>query len=151
MANTQTILVLTDFSKIADRAADLALELALNNQKDLLIYNSVISIEASVLTEERRSSIDEITLKTGKSQANLKQLTDRLTLKLSAEQQSKLKITVEEGTGGPMETILNLVAENNIWMVVMGNHDDKQITNKYFDSNVPFVMNNCGCPLLLVP
>jgi nucleotide-binding universal stress UspA family protein len=151
MANTQTILVLTDFSKIADRAADLALELALNNQKDLLIYNSVISIEASVLTEERRSSVDEITLKTGKSQANLKQLTDRLTLKLSAEQQSKLKITVEEGTGGPMETILNLVAENNIWMVVMGNHDDKQITNKYFDSNVPFVMNNCGCPLLLVP
>jgi nucleotide-binding universal stress UspA family protein len=151
MANTQTILVLTDFSKIADRAADLALELALNNRKDLLIYNSVISIEASVLTEERRSSVDEITLKTAKSQANLKQLTDRLTLKLSAEQQSKLKITVEEGTGGPMETILNLVAENNIWMVVMGNHDDKQITNKYFDSNVPFVMNNCGCPLLLVP
>jgi nucleotide-binding universal stress UspA family protein len=151
MANTKTILVLTDFSKIADRAADLALELALNNQKDLLIYNSIISIEASVLTEERRSSVDEITLKTGKSQANLKQLTDRLTLKLSVDQQSKLKITVEEGTGGPMETILNLVAENNIWMVVMGNHDDKQITNKYFDSNVPFVMNNCGCPLLLVP
>lgn len=50
-----------------------------------------------------------------------------------------------------METISELVSENVIWLVVMGNHVDKTIATLYFDSNIPSVMNYCGCPLLLVP
>jgi len=151
MANTQTVLLLSDFSKIADRAADLALELALNNCKDLLIYNSIVLIEAYILTDERRSQANEINQRTSKSIVYSKKLIDRLKFKLSIDRQAQIQITAQEGTGGPVETILNLVTENNIWMVVMGNHDDLQMSNRYLDSNVPLVMNNCGCPLLLVP
>ena len=151
MANDQTILVLTDFSKISNRATDIALELALNNQKDLLIYNSIISIEASVLTGERRSSVEEIAAKTSTSKSNLKQVVNRITANLSTLQRSKITITSKEGMGAPMETILNLVTEHNIWMVVMGNHDDLQMSNRYSDTNVPLITNTCGCPVLLVP
>ncbi|RYE37137.1 MAG: universal stress protein [Sphingobacteriales bacterium] len=151
MANKQTILLLTDFSTLANRAADIALELAVNNKKDLLIYNSIIYIEDLVTSGERNSSPEEIKKKTDKSEAGLTQIVSRLKLKLNADEQSLPTITAKSGMGGPMETILNLVAQNDVWMVVMGNHDDQQMANQYFDTNVPFVMSNCGCPLLLVP
>jgi nucleotide-binding universal stress UspA family protein len=53
--------------------------------------------------------------------------------------------------GSVTETILNLVAANEIWIVVMGNRVNKELTSAFFDSNVPCVINNCGCPVLLVP
>ena len=71
-------------------------------------------------------------------------------LRLTTDQQLLIHIEAKQGTGGPIETILNLVTANYIWMVVMGNHDDLRMSNIFFDSNVPLVMNNCGCPVLLV-
>nr|WP_294941782.1 universal stress protein [uncultured Mucilaginibacter sp.] len=151
MATKKLILLLTDFTKRAERAADVALELAINNNANLLIYNSIISIEASVITGERRSAETEIAAKTKKSKSNLSQLTDHLKAKLTTAQQGELNIKCSEGTGPIMETILELAAENKLWMVVMGNHVENAIARSYYDSNVPPVMNNCGCPLLLVP
>ncbi|MES2266905.1 MAG: universal stress protein [Bacteroidota bacterium] len=151
MAIKKTILLLTDFTKRAERAADMALELAVNNKADLLIYNSIVSIEASVLTGERRSPDKEIAELDNKSEDNLNRLQRYLKSKLTIGQQSAVKITCKNGTGPVVETILGLVAENVIWLVVMGNHVDKTISTLYTDSNVPSVMNYCGCPLLLVP
>ncbi|MEO5891301.1 MAG: universal stress protein [Ferruginibacter sp.] len=147
----KTILLLTDFSKISMRAADIALELAVNNQANLMIYNSIISIEASVIAGERKFAGDEIDLKTNKSKKNLDQLAQQLQARLTSPAQHKTAITVKQGMGSPVETMLNLVTENEIWMVVMGNHAVLNMSNQFFDSNVPSIMNNCGCPLLLVP
>ena len=151
MATKKIILLLTDFTKIADRAAEVALKLAVGTHADLLIYNSIISIETSVVIVDRIYASEEINKKTLKSIASLKLLANQLQSKLSLSQQAKINIMVKEGLGSPVETILNLVAKNNIWMVVMGNHIGGNTSNWYFDSNVPTVMNNCGCPLLLVP
>ena len=151
MANDKTILLLTDFTKRAERAAEMALELAINNKADILIYNSVVSIEASVITGQRRSSDKEIAAMNRKSEDNLTYLSDHLNSKLPTGTPVEIIIKCQNGTGPVVETISELVAENNIWMVVMGNHVDKEIASLYFDSNVPSVMNYCGCPLLLVP
>ncbi|RWY53755.1 universal stress protein [Mucilaginibacter gilvus] len=151
MKNQKTILLLTDFTKRAGRAADFALELAISNTANLLIYNSIISIEASVITGERRSAESEIAAKTKKSTNLLSQLAGHLKSKLTSEQQSAINIKCKKGMGPVVETILELVAENKIWIVVMGNHVENAIATSYFDSNIPPVMNNCGCPLVLVP
>lgn len=151
MATKKLILLLTDFTKRAERAADIALELAINNDANLLIYNSIISIEASVITGERRSVESEILAQTDKSTGRLTELTHHLKSKLTTEQQKEITIKCQKGTGPVVETILELVAENKIWMVVMGNHVENAIATSYYDSNVPPVMNHCGCPLLLVP
>jgi nucleotide-binding universal stress UspA family protein len=151
MANEKTILLLTDFTKRAERAADMALQLAINNKADILIYNSIVSIEASVITGERRSADKEIAALDHKSAEGLDRLSEYLKSKLSANCRLEIAIHCQNGTGPVVETITELVAENKVWMVVMGNHVDKSIGTLYFDSNVPSVMNYCGCPLLLVP
>jgi nucleotide-binding universal stress UspA family protein len=151
MAIKKTILLLTDFTKRAERAADMALELAINNNADILIYNSIVSIEASVITGERKSPDKDIAAMDHKSDDNLYHLSEYLKSKLTIEQQAAVNISCKNGTGPVMETISELVAENVIWLVVMGNHIDKTIATLYFDSNIPSVMNYCGCPLLLVP
>ena len=151
MENRKTILLLTDFTKRAERAADMALELAVSNNADILIYNSIVSIEASVITGERKSPDKEIEAMDHTSGERLRQLTEYLRSKMTSEQQAAVMITCKKGTGPVMETISELVSENVIWLVVMGNHVDKTIATLYFDSNIPSVMNYCGCPLLLVP
>jgi nucleotide-binding universal stress UspA family protein len=151
MAIKKTILLLTDFTKRAERAADLALELAINNNADILIYNSIVSIEASVITGERRSPDKEIAEMDLRSEESLNRLTQYLKGKLSIVKRNEIAIICKKGTGPVVETISELVAENAIWIVIMGNHVDKTISNLYFDSNIPSVMNYCGCPLLLVP
>jgi nucleotide-binding universal stress UspA family protein len=151
MAIKKTILLLTDFTKRAERAADMALELAINNNADILIYNSIVSIEASVITGERRSPDKEIAEMDLKSEESLNRLTQYLKGKLSIVKRNEIAIICKKGTGPVVETISELVAENAIWIVIMGNHVDKTIPNLYFDSNIPSVMNYCGCPLLLVP
>jgi nucleotide-binding universal stress UspA family protein len=78
MAIKKTILLLTDFTKRAERAADMALELAINNNADILIYNSIVSIEASVITGERRSPDKEIAEMDLKSEESLNRLTQYL-------------------------------------------------------------------------
>lgn len=151
MAPKKIILLLTDFTKRAERAAHMALELAINNNADVLIYNSIVSIQASVITDERRSPDVEIAAMSAKSEARLIVLSNYLRSKLTLEQQAAVTIITKKGTGPIADTIAELVAENAIWLVVMGNHIDKTIATLYFDSNIPSVMNYCGCPLLLVP
>lgn len=151
MSIKKTILLLTDFTKRAERAADMALELAINNNADLLIYNSIVSIEASVITGERRSPDKEIADMDLKSKESLDRLSQYLKSKLSVTKRKEITISIKRGTGPVVETISELVAENAVWMVVMGNHVDKSNPSIYFDSNVPAVMNYCGCPVLLVP
>ena len=151
MTLRKTILLLTDFTKRAERAAEMALELAINNNADILIYNSIVSIEASVITGERRSPDKEIAAMDLISKKNLDRLIEYLRSKLSDVKRNEITITCKKGTGPVRETISELVAENTVWMVVMGNHADKNAPLLFFDSNAPSVMNYCGCPLLLVP
>jgi nucleotide-binding universal stress UspA family protein len=154
MATKKSILVLTDFSQRADRAAQLALQLAIGSNADLLLYNSVIRPETVTMPPTQLTNaipVEDIEEKRKLSIAKLIQLSDQLKATLTPTQQSQITINYKDGMGSVTETILNLVAVNDIWIVVMGNRVNKELTSAFFDSNVPSVINNCGCPVLLVP
>jgi len=154
MPTHRTILLLTDFLKTAERAADLALELALNNNADLLLYNSIVAAAPDMADgreSKRRLAGEDIKEKTSNSINHLNKVAERLKSKMSLQQQAAVKINVQEGMGSVTETILTLVAENEIWMIVMGSHVQKGMANTDAHNNISSVLNNCGCPLLLVP
>jgi nucleotide-binding universal stress UspA family protein len=154
MSVKQTILVLTDFSQRADRATQLALQMAMGSNADLLLYNSIIRAEtvtAPVTQFKSVVPIEDIEEKIKLSIAKLIGLSDQLKAILTPAQKSQITINYKQGMGSVTETILNLVAANDIWIVVMGNRVNKELTSTFFDSNVPCVINNCGCPVLLVP
>lgn len=151
MSNHKTILVLTDFTKKAQRAAELALELALNNKANLLLYHSAIKLESDITLGEKTPSADEWTHSKVKSEKKLSELSNHLKSILTAEQQATINIAFKLGSGGITKTILTLVEESKIWMVVMGAQVEKDLANYNLSSNVSSVLNNCGCPLLLVP
>jgi nucleotide-binding universal stress UspA family protein len=154
MLTKKTILVLTDFSKRAGRAAELALKLAINNNENLLLYNSVTRPEAVTmpLTQEKRTTPEEdMGVKMEQSNTKLINLLNQLKSRLKPSQQSQIHIDYKKGMGSVTETILNLVATYNISMVVMGNRVNKELISAFFDSSVPCVINNCECPVLLVP
>jgi nucleotide-binding universal stress UspA family protein len=154
MSVKQTILVLTDFSQRADRATQLALQMAMGSNADLFLYNSVIRAETVTAPVTQFTSvvpIEDIEEKIKLSIAKLIGLSDQLKATLTPAQKSQITINYKQGMGSVTETILNLVAANKIWIVVMGNRVNKELTSAFFDSNVPNVINNCGCPVLLVP
>jgi nucleotide-binding universal stress UspA family protein len=154
MSVKQTILVLTDFSQRADRATQLALQMAIGSNADLLLYNSVIRAETVTAPVTQFTSVvpaDDIEEKRKQSIAKLIELSNQLKATLTPAQNSQINIYYKQGMGSVTETILNLVAANEIWIVVMGNRVNKELTSAFFDSNVPSVINNCGCPVLLVP
>ena len=151
MSNSQTILVLTDFTKKAQRAAELALELALNNKANLLLYHSAIKLESDISLGEKTPSVDEWVHSKDKSEKKLLELSNHLKSKLTSQQQENIGITYKQGSGGITKTILTLVEENKIWIVVMGAQVEKDLANYNLSTNVSSVLNNCGCALLLVP
>jgi nucleotide-binding universal stress UspA family protein len=154
MSVKQTILVLTDFSQRADRATQLALQMAIGSNADLLLYNSVIRAETVTAPVTQFTSVvpaDDIEEKRKQSIAKLIELSNQLKATLTPAQNSQINIYYKQGMGSVTETILNLVAANEIWIVVMGNRVNKELNSAFFDSNVPCVINNCGCPVLLVP
>jgi nucleotide-binding universal stress UspA family protein len=154
MSVKQTILVLTDFSQRADRATQLALQMAIGSNADLLLYNSVIRAETVTAPVTQFTSVvpaDDIEDKRKQSIAKLIELSNQLKATLTPAQNSQINIYYKQGMGSVTETILNLVAANEIWIVVMGNRVNKELNSAFFDSNVPCVINNCGCPVLLVP
>jgi nucleotide-binding universal stress UspA family protein len=151
MSNNKTILVLTDFTKKAQRAADLALELALNNEANLLLYHSDIKLESDITLSEKTPSADEWEYSKDKSEKKLIEVSNHLKSKLTLQQKGTTGIAYKQGSGGIMKTILTLVEENKIWIVVMGAQVEKDLANYNLSTNVSSVLNNCGCPLLLVP
>jgi len=151
MSNNKTILVLTDFTKKAQRAAELALELALANKANLFLYHSVIELESDISNGEKMSSADELKRIRERSEKRLIELSDHLRSTLTADQKANIGVTYKQGSGGITKTILTLVEENKIWIVVMGAQVEKDLANYNLSTNVSSVLNNCGCPLLLVP
>jgi nucleotide-binding universal stress UspA family protein len=151
MSNNKTILVLTDFTKKAQRATELAFALALNNKANLILYHSDIKLESDIVIGEKNLSAAEWIHSKDQSEKKLIELSDHLKSKLTLQQKATTGIAYKQGSGGISKTILTLVEENNIWMVVMGAQVEKDLANYNLSNNVSSVLNNCGCPLLLVP
>lgn len=145
----KTILVLTDFSKVAERAAEFAYEIAIHHQANIHIYNSVIMVERDNPFASKRKLSAERDKRHEKSMLKLDDIAKHLAAKF--KEAPAVKITIENGEGDVGETIERLVAENEVWMVVMGNCLDKQEMRQFSDSNIPVVTSYAQCPVVLVP
>ena len=145
----KTILVLTDFSKVAERAAEFAYEIAIHHQAKIHIYHSLIMVESANPSASKHELSTERVRRYEKSMSKLDNISKHLTAKFSNEH--AVEITTENGEGDVGETIERLVVENTVWIVVMGNCLGKLAAHQFTDSNIPLVTSYARCPVVLVP
>ncbi len=141
----KTILLLTDFSDRADRAAELALVLAKANHTNLLLYHSVVLLETFMYAGDPRA---ELLQGVAEGDVKLAELTDRLKSLMPA---GEVLITSRAGTGSVKDSVLNIVGEDDIWLVVMGSNINSDLHYQFSDSNIFSVISNSRCPVVLVP
>ena len=103
----KNILLLTDFTETANRAADLALQLAVTNKVDLILYNSIILLESGDTFLDKRAINDELVRRREQSNVSLAKLSDHLLVK-SGKDDPVINITRLNGTGQIAETIQKL-------------------------------------------
>lgn len=149
----KTILLLTDFSKKADHAADLALVIAERVKADILIYNACLVPEAIPAAEAVFWQNETYELLEEESTHLLEKVTNRLKTKLASGDRALYKPEINFFTqfGTVADTIGSVVQKNNIWMVVMGTKGDNGISNFLFGSNAYGAIDNANCPVLLIP
>jgi len=149
----KTILLLTDFSKKADHAADVAVELARRVGADILIYNACLVQEAIPVSETVFWQNETYDILEDGSRNQLEKLAGRLKVKGASSSgeiyEPEINYFCQFGTVA--DTIGSVVKKNNIWLVVMGTKSDNGISNILFGSNAYGAIDNAGCPILLIP
>lgn len=153
MTALKNILVLTDFSKNAKSAERYALQLAIKVQANLILYNAyppsaTMSVSGNVVWPHDMLPSLEL-----QSIGQLQSGADDLKNKLGKMKQGNYKPEVRHlGNEGSLTHKLNtIVAENNIWLVVMGTRGENFANNILFGSNVFKVLDKIHCPVLIIP
>ena len=148
----KTILLLTDFSKKADHAADIALEIAVQAEARILLYNAflvpeIVPIAGAAMWHDANAGLIE-----EDSSVRLKKLALRLKAKLDDMRSSfKPSIAYLNETGTVADNIAKVVEKKDVWMVVMGTKGDNGISNFLFGSNAFSAIDRANCPVLLIP
>jgi nucleotide-binding universal stress UspA family protein len=149
----KTILLLTDFSRKADHAADLAIALAERVNADILIYNACLVPEAIPAAEAVYWPNETYELLEEESTHLLEKTAKRLKIKVANGDKNLYKPEINYFCkfGTVADTIASVVKQNKIWMVVMGTKGDNGISNFLFGSNAYGAIDNANCPILLIP
>jgi len=149
----KTILLLTDFSKKADHAAELAVEIAERVNADILLYNACLIPEVIPAAEAVFWQNETYEMLEEEVKVMLQKQADRLRKKVAngAKSLYKPEINYFSDFGTVADTIASVVKKNKIWMVVMGTKGDNGISNFLFGSNAYGAIDNANCPVLLIP
>ena len=145
------ILVLTDFSENAKAAEKYALQLAIHVNGNLILYNTYSrqreKISGNVVWPHSTPSSEL------QSISNLQARVNELNHDLR-----KIKYNIHKpeirhlGNAGSLPGKLNeIIAENNIWLCVMGTKGESFANNALFGSNVFKVLEKINCPVLIIP
>jgi len=148
----KTILVLTNFSKKSENAANAALNIAISTKSEILLFHSLIHPETT--PDIFKNPVEEYDLLHGEITTYFNELTSRLrrTLKERNVEEFKPPIRILRATGDLGISVSEVVAANNIWMVIMGTKEsDNGLSNFLFGSCTFKVINNVLCPVLLIP
>ena len=147
----KNILVLTDFSENADTAEKYALQLAMHVKADLILYNTFSrqreKISGNVVWPHSTPSSEL------QSISNLQARVNELNHYPGKIGDSIYKPEIRHlGNDGSLTDKLNeIIAENNIWLCVMGTKGESFANNVVFGSNVFKVLEEVNCPVLIVP
>lgn len=147
----QNLLVLTDFSDRALRAAEIAVLLASNNAKSVILYHSIVLPETGFKYGNLILNKDEDAQRHCEALLKLTAISDHLKTNMNDNGLAEVPIILKTGMGAIPNSITTLVREFNVWMIVMGNRVGGEWRNVSFGSNVTPVTDNATCPVLLVP
>lgn len=149
----KTILLLTDFSKKADHAAEFALEIAERAGADILLYNAYNVQELVALPGAGIWHEEAFLVAKEESCTKLQKVAQRLRQKAQEKGASEFTPSVSciSQVGCIVENITELVSQKNVWLVVMGTKGDNGVSNFLFGSNAYAAIDKAGCPVLLVP
>lgn len=148
----KTLIVLTDFSKTAHNAANIALEIAIQLDSDLLLVNSYILPLAVFAAEaEGRSPLDS-SLFASASEDELKKETKRLYKRLNRKvgMSRKPLINFLSTIDSVNQTLKTLDESLEIAIIIMGNHKSSLPT--FFSAiDIDLLMESIACPLMVIP
>lgn len=150
------ILLLTDFSKKAEHAAEYALHMACNVKADILLYNAFTTAETISLKEKFNRILDEFFSVEDESMRRIKELAHHLEQKVkenaTAKYKPSIKYMCKAGNVGNLgSTLKKILDDKKIWMIVMGSKGDDCLSNFIFGTNAYSVISNTTCPVLFIP
>ena len=147
----KNILVLTDFSENAKAAEKYALQLAIHVNGNLILYNTYSrqreKISGNVVWPHSTPSSEL------QSISNLQARVNELNHELGKKRDNIHKPEIRHlGNEGSLTDKFNeIIAENTIWLSVMGTKGESFANNVLFGSNVFKVLEKSRCPVLIIP
>lgn len=146
------ILVLTDFSKSAQHAAETALPLSQLLHADLLLLNTFIAVPAFPADGADSWAIQDFAVCQQYSQENLEKEADRLRriCKKTLSPETIPNITVTNAFGDLAENVKQIVHSHHISLIVMGRRTHGS-PNILFGSDTNALINKLQCPLFIIP
>lgn len=147
----KNILVLTDFSENAKAAEKYALQLAIHVSGNLILYNTYSrqreKISGNVVWPHSTPSSEL------QSISNLQARVNELNHDLRKIKDNIHKPEIRHlGNAGSLAGKLNeIIAENDIWLCVMGTKGESFANNVLFGSNVFKVLEKINSPVLIIP
>jgi len=151
----ENILVLTDFTKKSEHAAEFALKIAERSHSDLVLFNAFHLPQVMPATEPLYPYYEDFTSIKKEESEKLEDFAHRLSRK-AAGSETDHKPSIfhfnEPGTVG--ENIKQILHQKkNIWLIVMGDKKIKEdiLSRFIFGSDTFTVINMASCPVLLIP
>lgn len=146
----KTILLLTDFSENAKNAADIALDIAIKLDANILLLNSHLAPLPTLMTNDARILPEEDLAGLIKDfKADLAQEKMRLSSTLNTvTYKHSVKIMLTQGDIG--NNVRSVVRRRNIDLVIMGGRG-KPSNDFLFGYDTKEVIKKAGCPVLIIP
>ena len=155
MAGMKQILILSDFSKKAQHAAEYALNLAVKFKADLLLFHGF-----DLANNDKENSFNwrlkEYFEAEDYCKMHLQQLKDMLELRYAETYTQLYKPSIgyfckEANRGQLGPEIKDFIHQKGIWLVVMGAKAEDSLSNFIFGTNTYSVLSTIHRPILLVP
>lgn len=138
----KTILLSTDFSRAANRAVNIAIEMAVKQQARLILFHSYRFM--NTYDDNYGLPIDEVKRISSKKLSDLKK-------RILAKTSQPLEIILCNRHGLVMDTIKEVVEEFGVDLIVMSSVGDSPLGAGYFGSIATDMINKLRIPLFILP
>ena len=146
LTNMKTVLVLTDFSKKAEHAAEMAIKIAVTANAKVQLHSTFHAPQVFPSDAGATPFFEDYTAEEEAANDKLKEFEERLKKKLGNE--TLPRITCTSTPGNLVDTIENL----DPWLMVMGGKSRASALSEFvFGSNTSAIMDKASCPVLIVP
>nr|MBC7612549.1 universal stress protein [Pseudopedobacter sp.] len=150
----KTVLVLTDFSSLANNAASYAVKFAQQIQSNLLLFNAFGSPEKNNMASQGmiwQTNFEELQMRSEKA---LK----ALWLNLDSEIKTYLpeadfypQISFANDFGAIADLIEGIIFKKSIGLIVMGGQHINNLSRLFIGSDTHDLLDNVICPVLIIP